>query len=225
NDSDKSYAHKDQALELFTRYWANPGYASGGEPGVWCRFRRGRVEFFMLDGRFHRDPQEQEPDAFKTQFGEAQWRWLEACLGASDADFKVLCSPAQVLADYHSYEGWWSYPADRERLLRLVTESRIDGLVLLSGDRHIGEVLVGDQLGYPLYEFCSSPLAAGIGSRPPDELPGRVPGTLVTVENFGLLRFEFSAPGGPRLRYAAHDVRGAALHPEVVVPLAALRWP
>ncbi len=225
NDSDKGYARKFDSLELFQRYWANPGAGSGGAPGVWHRFRRGQVEFFLLDGRFHREPQSQEPDAHKTQFGEAQWRWLEAALRESDAAFKVLASPSQVLADYHSYEGWWAYPADRERLYRLAAEAQIDGLVLISGDRHIGEVLVGERLGYPLYEFCSSPLAAGIGSRPPDDLPMRLPGTLVTVENFGLLRFEFGAVGGPRLRYQAHDVEGRALHPEVVVPLSALQWP
>lgn len=225
NDADKTFAGKDRALELFVRYWANPGFGSGGEAGVWCRVRRGRVEFFLLDGRFHRDPIAQEPDAFKTQFGETQWRWLEAALAASDADFKVIVSPTQVLADYHSFEGWWAYPADRTRLLELIRRERIEGVLLLSGDRHIGEVLVGEALPYPLYELCSSPLAAGIGEHPPAELPGRVPGTLVTEENFGLLRFEFGGPEGPRFRYQAHDVAGQALHVELCVPLSALRFP
>lgn len=225
NDADKTWRGRDVALGLFTRYWANPGYGTGGEPGVWFRFRRGRVEFFLLDSRSHRDPAAQEPDRFKTQFGEVQWRWLEEVLAASDADFKVLCSPVQVLADYHSFEGWWAYPGDRRRLFDLVRRQRIDGLVLLSGDRHIGEVLVGRDLGYPLYEFCSSPLAAGIGTPPPAELPARVPGTLVQQENFGLLRFEFGVEGGPRLRYAAYGVSGQPLHPEVVVRLRQLRWP
>ncbi len=225
NDGDKSYRHKLAALELFHRYWPNPGFGSDGVPGVWHRLRRGQVEFFLLDGRFHRDPQQQLADASKTQFGEAQWRWLERALSESTAAFKVLCSPSQVLADYHSYEGWWSYPADRERLWRIAREHRVEGLVLLSGDRHIGEVLAGEGLGYPLYEFCSSPLAAGIGEHPPAELAMRVPGTLVTVENFGLLRFEFGGPDGPRLSYSARDVSGRPLHPELVVPLEALRWP
>ncbi len=225
NDSDKTYALKDASLELFVRYWANPAYGSGGVPGVWHRFRRGQVEFFLLDGRFHRDPQHAEPDRSKTQFGEAQWQWLEEGLRRSDAAFKVLVSPSQVLADYHSFEGWWAYPADRKRLRDLVVRHRIDGLVLLSGDRHIGEVLVGEGLEYPLLEFCSSPLAAGIGQHPPAELPMRWPGTLVTQENFGLLRFEFGGTEGPRLRYAAHGVDGQPLHEEVVVRLEDLRWP
>ena len=225
DNSDKTYVHKNRSLELFTRYWANPSFATNGEPGVWHRFAWGRVELFLLDTRYHRDPDWQEPGPDKALLGEAQWKWLSRSLRASRADFKVIVSATQVLARYHAFESWSMYPADRERLLRMIREARISGVLFLSGDRHSGEALRWDRpdAPYPLYEFTSSPLAAGIGTVVPDaEAADRIPGTSVAQENFGMLRFDFSG-GEPELHFTAHDVHGKVLHEGVTVKLSELQ--
>ncbi len=225
DNSDKTYAHARLSLDLHQRWWANPGAGSGGEPGVWHRFRRGRVEFFLLDLRSHRDPDLQVDSMRKTQLGAEQWAWLEQGLRQSDADFKGIISSVQVLATHHDFESWSMFPEDRARLFGLLEEAQISGVFLLSGDRHIGEVLVSAEAGlpYPLYEFTASPLAAGVGDSIPDAAaPERVPGSLVATEHFGLLRFSFVGPE-PTLRFEARDVSGRVVGLPITLTLSALR--
>lgn len=220
DNSDKLYPLRDDSLALFVRYWANPGYGSDGVRGVWHRFQRGRVEFFLLDTRYHREPNFTEPGPGKTMLGEAQWRWLERSLAASRADFKVIVSSTQVLARYHVHECWGLFPADWERLVALLARERIGGVLFLSGDRHSGELLRRQPEGfaYPLHELTSSPLAAGIGVVLPDAaVADRLPGTLVAAENFGVLAFHFDGPEGPRVELGARDVQGEPLYEPVVV--------
>ena len=63
---------------------------------------------------------------------------------------------------------------------------RVAGVVFLSGDRHITELLRRHPEDfYPIYEFTNSPLTAGAGSGSPN--PNRVHGTLVEQRNFGTL--------------------------------------
>jgi alkaline phosphatase D len=73
-------------------------------------------------------------------------------------------------------------------------ESKISGVVFLSGDRHHTELLrVKPEGFYPLYEFTSSPLTSGVHTDLGEEVvnPLRVPNTLVNdVRNFGVIRVE-----------------------------------
>jgi alkaline phosphatase D len=204
NDSDKLYPYRDVALSIFSTYWANPAYGSGGAKGVWYRFTRGRVELFVLDNRYHRDPRGAPDDEHKSQLGPEQRAWLQDVLPKSRATFKILVSGGQVLSRYHPFESFDEYRHERQWLLGLIERHRIAGVVLLSGDRHLGEVLrwMPPEVPYPLYELTSSPLSAGIASTmpPPDaEVPERLPGSLVRVKNFGELLFSEMGSADPRL--------------------------
>ncbi len=96
-------------------------------------------------------------------------------------------------------------------------------MVFLSGDRHHAELQRLDRPGtYPIYDFTSSPLTAGLSdsaSRPGStevDAPTRVPGTLVnTVRNFGTLTV-----AGPRtdrtLTMRLYDAEGAVLWQQAV---------
>lgn len=230
DDTDRLYPHREASLGIFTSYWANPSFGTGGEQGVWHRFTRGRVEFFLLDTRFHRDPDWVEAGPDKTLLGAAQWEWLERSLAESRADFKVIVSATQVLARYHDYESWNLYPADRDRLLRRIRERRIGGVFFLSGDRHFGEVLrwLPPSAPYPLWEFTSSPLAAGLHHTvPDDQAPERLPGSAAEAENFGVLEFRFPrgdpAPGAAAVRFTLRAVDGAVLRGPVELRLADLQ--
>lgn len=226
DDTDRLFPLRDVALSVFSSYWANPGYGSEGSPGVWHRFQRGRVEFFLLDTRYHRDPDWMEPGPHKSMLGAAQWRWLAEGLAHSRADFKLIVSATQVLARYHRYESWDLFPADRARLLQLIGEQQIGGVVFLSGDRHIGEVLrwTPPEAPYPLYEFTSSPLAAGLHEPVADEQAGdRVPGSLVQAEHFAWLEFRFPEGESPLLRYTPYGVNGSALQPSTELRLTELQ--
>ncbi len=54
NDSNRSFVFKDDSLDLFRRYWANPGYGLRELPGIFTTFSYGDVDFFLLDDRFYR---------------------------------------------------------------------------------------------------------------------------------------------------------------------------
>jgi len=224
NDSDSTYPLRDFSLDLFTSYWPNPSAGLEGPDGVFFRFKIGPVEFFMLDVRYDRTPLHVASAHPKGILSDAQWKWLEEGLQSSTADFKVIASGMQVLSTYHRFEAWNQYPEERSRLLDFLTEKSIAGAIFLSGDRHIGEALRLEREGtYPLVEFTSSPLAAGIGESLPDgQVSERIPGTLAAKENFGILDFHFQG-SHPELSFRLHDVYGEPLGRKVVLRLDQLQ--
>ena len=92
NDSDGTLKGKERALQTFKEHWANPGSGEPDNPGVYFKFTRGNVDLFMLDGRYHRDPNKATNLAHKTQLGPKQLAWLKRELLASKAPVKVLAS-------------------------------------------------------------------------------------------------------------------------------------
>jgi alkaline phosphatase D len=91
-----------------------------------------------------------------------------------------------MITEQTQYETLARFPHEQSRLLEALQKREIEGVVFLSGDRHITELLRRRPDGfYPLYEFTNSPLTAGAGSDP--STPNRVDGTLVEQRNFGTL--------------------------------------
>lgn len=114
------------------------------------------AEFFVLDGRQYRTDQvcgDEIPtfasecddlgDEDHTMLGEAQERWLDEGLAASEATWKVLAQQtvvkALVLGDVvFNVDQWDGYPAARSRLLGAIRDGGIDNVVVLTGDIHAG---------------------------------------------------------------------------------------
>ena len=129
-----------------------------------------RVQVILLDTRWFRSPlkptdQRNAPgkerylpdrDPAKTMLGAEQWRWLEAQL-RQPAELRLIVSSVQVVAEGHGWERWGNFPLERERLYRLVADTRAGGVVFISGDRHIG-ALYRETGGtpYPFYEITAS---------------------------------------------------------------------
>lgn len=197
NDADRSYRLKDASLETHKLFWANQLYGTARTPGVFSRFEWADVEFFLLDDRYHRSPNHSPDDGQKTMFGPEQLQWLKDALVSSRATFKIVANGNQMLNPLSPFEALSRFSAEYQDLLAFVKRARISGLVFLSGDRHFSELIcLKDSAFYPLYDFTSSSLTAGLFTNPEREKnnPDRVPGTLVTdAHNFGLLRFS-----GPR---------------------------
>ncbi len=214
NNADRSFVLKGTALEVFQDYWANPSYGLPDVPGVFGHFQWADVDFFLLDDRYHRSPEDAPRTPQKTILGEEQFRWFVDALTGSYAPFKVVVLGGQVLNRYDFYEAYAKYPQERQRLLDAIAARHIDGVVFLSGDRHHSELLRLERDGglYPLYDFTSSPLTAG-ASPASRELENelRVPGTLVTSQrSFGTL--SFSGPRTDRtLTMRAHATDGSVL--------------
>ncbi len=225
NDADRSYVLKGVALDIFRRYWANPSYGLPGVPGVFTQFTWGDVDFFLLDDRYYRTPNRvPDTDPQKTMWGKEQLEWLLDALTYSKAPFKLVMNGNQVMNAATRYESLAAhFPAEFEYLIKEIRRRKISGVVFVSGDRHLTELMRYQPEGaYPLYELTVSPLTSRWANRK-EKNPRRVAGTLVLQRNFAVLRFS-----GPRkdrkMTVTVYDVQGNRLWQRVIAA-GELRYP
>lgn len=211
NDHDKTNPIKQEALEIFRLYWPNLSYGLPSVPGVFFKYRYGHVDFFFLDVRYHRDPNRVPDSPEKTMLGKQQLSWLKEELAASDAVFKILISGSGwTKAKGMGGDSWSSFIAERNDLFDYIRDREISGVVLLSGDTHVGElncVPWSEQGGYDLYDLVSSPLAQSPGTgwfaRRPEI---RIRPLYYSSPNFGFIEFEIGE--SPSLRFNLVDPQG-----------------
>ncbi len=158
---------KPDVLQLFKNQWIDPGYGGSEDiPGVFFRHSINDVDFFFLDGRYYRQPSEvgMEHEEPLSMLGEAQKQWLKEQLLQSGATFKVIISPVPWAFDAKpEMEGridtWGGYRGERTEIFDFLAENEIEGVFLLSADRHRSDIWkIERPNGYPLYEFESSKL-------------------------------------------------------------------
>jgi len=213
NDAGASFPMRRWGEELFETFWGSSD-AVRSRPGVYDSTITGpegrRVQVILLDTRFFRsnlkrmDWSKDRPplgiylpdaDPARTVLGAEQWAWLEAEL-AKPADLRIVVSSIQVLTEAHNFEAWSNFPAERARLLDLLTRREDSGLVILTGDRHSGGIYKLDHGGETLWELTSSSLNLAFGdvekntAREPD--PKRVT-PFFGIENYGLVDIDWQA--------------------------------
>ncbi len=210
NDSGSAFVFKQTSLDLFRDYWVNPSYGMPGAPGIFTVLHVNDADFFLLDDRWQRDAGRAPETPAKALFGPAQMAWLQNALLESTARFKVIASGGQLLNPAGRYDAWNHYPAEQEAFLGWLRETGVKGVMFLSGDRHLTELLRMQRTGtYPLYELTCSPLNSG-PAKGEKTNPRRVPGTLVETRNFCALNF--SGQGRERrLEIATFDSGGREL--------------
>ena len=196
-------AWKMPLFEQFRENWNNPAYGSEERPGVWFSFAIGDVEFFMLDCRFYRSNPYMEE---KTMLGREQKRWLFERLRQSPSAFKVLASsvPWAFDAKGDAVDTWNGFREERGEIFGFLGEHNIDGVVLISADRHRSDAWrIERPNGYALYEFESSRLTN-------DAVHDLVPGALFgynAKQSFGLLFFDTTKPD-PTVTYRIVSIDG-----------------
>ena len=150
---------KKQVWRLFKNQWVNPAYGGGEtQPGCWFDFYYGDVHFIMLDCRYYREQPKNNPAA--SMLGAAQKHWLFETL-QKEATFTMLASsvPWAQGTKPGSLDTWDGHPQEREEILSFIEENRIEGVVLLSADRHRSDAWkIERPNGYNFYEFESSKL-------------------------------------------------------------------
>jgi alkaline phosphatase D len=163
NDSDGSFAAKADALATFRRVWAQRSYGTAEVTGIFSVVRWGPVEIFLTDDRWYRKEK-------RRILGEAQLAWLCDRLARSDAPVKLLVSGSQVLPQAAAGLDWecWRLdaPGELAALTAFLEEHDIRGVVIASGDVHLGyllhapgRALPGARRGPELWELTASPLA------------------------------------------------------------------
>ncbi|BDD12692.1 alkaline phosphatase (plasmid) [Fulvitalea axinellae] len=151
-------AWKVDALQVFKENFANPGFATDGMPGVWFKQTIGDVDFFFLDGRYYREPSTKRKPQM---LGPVQLDWLKRSLKASEATFKVIVTPVTwAYGAKDIYQGrtdtWEGYKRERKDISDFLSDNKIEGVLLLSSDRHRHDAWKTEREGsYPLYEFAS----------------------------------------------------------------------
>jgi alkaline phosphatase D len=151
-------AWKMPLLKVFEENWNNPGYGDPEWPACWFSFSIADVDFIMLDCRFYRtNPFDQNP----TMLGPVQKVWLLDQLKKSTATFKVIVSsvPWSLATKGAARDTWNGFIKERNEIFNFLTENRINGVILLSADRHRSDAWrIDRENDYPLYEFESSRL-------------------------------------------------------------------
>ncbi len=210
NDAGGDYVLKKESQQVFLDFFGvaknSPRrtqegvfYATTFGPADKC------VQVILLDTRYFRSPlkksgkggstyvPDNDPEA--TFLGEFQWKWLETQL-RQPARLRLIVSSIQLVAEDHAYEKWMNFPLERARFFKLLQDTRAQGVVVLSGDRHLAELssIHNADLGYPLFDLTSSGLTQGYtkGWRNPEVNKHRV-ATMTHGNNFGMVTVNWSA--------------------------------
>jgi len=183
-------AWKMPLLDVFKQNWNNPYYGDPDWPGCWHNFSIGDVDFFMLDGRTYRtNPYDENP----TMLGPVQKTWLLDQLKQAKGTFKVIASPVpwSLATKGAARDTWNGFKAERKEIFDFLAENKIDGVILLSADRHRSDAWkIERKNGYTLYEFESSRLTnQHVHELMPQALFG-----YNAKQSFGLLTFDTTIP-------------------------------
>ncbi|MFI7587584.1 alkaline phosphatase D family protein [Spongisporangium articulatum] len=135
------------ARDEFVRQFAKFGVKAPDSGGVYRVLRRGLVDIFVVDGRYHRHSLNAEEAARPVAFlSRPQWDWLERELAQpTSARYTVLLSGTTVHnfaadpeVEDRNVESWERYTAAYERLLGLLGDR--PGTVVVSGDIHVNRL-------------------------------------------------------------------------------------
>jgi alkaline phosphatase D len=163
-----------------------------------------------MDGRYHKyvsnndHPNVSENDA--VIWGDEQLAWLCDELKRSKAPVKIIANGTQVISKDGRGEGHFNEaPKEIEKLMAFLKKNKIGGVVFLSGDRHITEVLRLDQEDGPsLVEFTSSPFQQGQAAAVLDrDHPTHV--WAMRGNSYGLLTIEVKEDGEGFVRFEMRD--------------------
>ena len=242
NDAGTEYPMKRESQKVFLDFFEAPkDDPRRFHEGVYSSQVVGpvgkRVQLILLDTRYFRSPLKSgfkpgEPgegyrgqyvpntDPQATVLGGEQWKWLEQELNVP-AEVRLIGSSIQLIADEHGFEMWGLFPLERSRFLKLLRETRANGVVILSGDRHLSEIsriLPGekDGIGYPLIDATSSSLNAPSGNlnkagvRFVNEINSHRVGLEYFDTNFGTVVIDWDQPD-PVVRLQVRDEKGAVV--------------
>ena len=127
-------------------------------------FRRGDVEFFVLDTRRFRSAVQNRDQDDRTMLGETQLtalhKWLSAVNGTSTFKFIVSSVPLTSLWSWDGQvDSWAGYPKEKAALLESL--HTVPNVIIISGDRHEFAVIEFNppKHGHIVREISTSPLS------------------------------------------------------------------
>jgi alkaline phosphatase D len=235
NDAGAEYPKRAESQQVFLDFFGEPEDSPRRtREGIYDAKLFGpvgrRVQVILLDTRYFRSPlmrgaQKAEPgegyrgpyipneEASATVLGEAQWNWLEEQLHVP-AELRIIASSIQVIPREHGWEKWANFPRERQRLFDLIRATGANGVVLLSGDRHLAEISRMERdLPYAIYEVTSSSLNRPSGNFTPlrvrwvNEVNTHRIGLIYFETNYGWIDLDWEA-ADPVVRLQVRDEQG-----------------
>lgn len=207
NDAGKEYPKKDSVQQLFLDFLdVEADDIRRNQQGVYYakdfNIDSNSIKIIVLDTRYFRSEltkdslskKRYKPNIYGegTMLGNKQWEWLEKQLNNSKSDFNVIVSSIQFLSKEHGFETWGNMPHEVDKFEKIVANSRAKGVIILSGDRHIAEISAKKipNISYPLIDITASGMTHSYTSFKGEPNEYRI-SNVVSVKNFGLLKFNF----------------------------------
>lgn len=215
NDAGSDYVARVASQKEMLDFLGEPlGSDRRSRRGVYASYVYGeaptQTKIILLDARYHRS----DPGPDGDVLGEEQWAWLEAELTGSEAQLHVIGGGFQFLPTDHPYEKWANFGQACARLFDVINRSGAPGVILLSGDRHISEIMKVEDaaLPYLLYEVTSSGMTHSWSDNPGEANRYRL-GELYTELGFGTLDIDWE---GGQVSLQLRDPSGAVAVEQVV---------
>ena len=217
NNSGKGFPMKETSYKNFKEYWGNKMYGESNE-GIYSTFSYSDADFILLDNRWWRDETDlnEEKNPNKTQLGEKQMQWFLFQLAHSKATFKFVCVGGQFLNEHTNKESFNLFKNERQRIIDYIIANKISGVIFISGDRHLTEMLEYNKrktdLGYSLFELTSSALSSSpeMIADTAEEFnnPMRIKNSLVMENNYCVVSLS-GKKGMRKVKFSCFDKDGA----------------
>lgn len=216
NDGGKEYPKKEESKKIFLTFFKEPDSSSRWKHnGIYTSYYYGvaskMLQIIILDCRTFRDrleavradlsckgPFRKTKNKHKTFLGEEQWNWLEQEL-KQPADLRLIATSTQFLVDFNGWEAWVNMPHERERFLKLIEQTKAEGVYFISGDLHYAELsgLKRENM-YTIYDLTSSGLTHGHSCAGGNDL--RI-GNPYMDANYGVISIDWNATPSPKLKF------------------------
>jgi alkaline phosphatase D len=161
----------------------------------------------MLDCRYYRTSPRKK---LRTMLGPVQKKWLKEQLTQSTGTFKVICSsvPWDFRTKGDSSDTWNGYKKEHEEILSFIDANNIEGIVLMSADRHRSDAWkLARPNGYDLYDFNSSRLT----NQHIHPMKAEAIFSYNDPQSFGLVTFDTTADD-PTVTYDVVNIDGEKPH-------------
>ena len=223
NDAGREYPLKEKSKEIFLDFWNEPKPSPRRDrPGIHTSHlftddKLGKtLQVIILDTRTFRSPlTKAEGKPWKNDYrphekpggtilGDDQWKWLEEQL-KQKADLRIICSSIQFSHQYNGWESWTNFPFQRQKMVDLISDTKANGVVFISGDVHWAEIseLKTDNC-YPLYDVTASGLTEDWDKLEPNN--NRI-GEAYMDNNFGMIEVDWSTTD-PVVTLTTRDITG-----------------
>lgn len=153
NDSDRLAPDRLIAKQVFTQYF--PAYPYGGSAGIYQKFSTGNADFFVLDNRSARDRDNLPDRKTKSMLdgehlgSQGQLAWLRRGLLQSRARWKIIFSSSVFNTTLGKSDSWHAFQYEHDYIVNLVKSHHIQGVIVISGDIHVGAMDDGSNAGLP----------------------------------------------------------------------------